>query len=102
MDEIMSLNNKDVLHAAKLARLKVEGSKLDNYVAQLSQVFDWVGKLQEIKSKVQPLANPLEDMVQEGTPLRQDVATDGNCPEVVLKNGPQIRDDFFVVPKVVE
>ncbi len=98
----MSLTHKDVLHAAKLARLKIEGSKLDNYVAQLSQVFNWVDKLQEVKSKVSPLANPLEDMISDGTPLRADVVTDGNCPEIVLKNGPEVRDDFFVVPKVVE
>jgi len=98
----MFLNHNDVLRAAKLARLKVEGSKLDEYVHQLSQVFDWMEHLRQLEVKVEPLANPLEDMIQEGTPLRPDVITDGNCPEAVLKNGPQVQDEFFVVPKVVE
>jgi aspartyl-tRNA(Asn)/glutamyl-tRNA(Gln) amidotransferase subunit C len=33
---------------------------------------------------------------------RQDVVTDGNDAEAVLKNAPMTQDNYFLVPKVVE
>jgi aspartyl-tRNA(Asn)/glutamyl-tRNA(Gln) amidotransferase subunit C len=35
-------------------------------------------------------------------PMREDVVTEGGDPAKVLANAPLTRDNFFVVPKVVE
>ncbi len=40
--------------------------------------------------------------VETALPMRDDVVTDGDAPERVLKNAPRSEDGFFVVPKVVE
>jgi aspartyl-tRNA(Asn)/glutamyl-tRNA(Gln) amidotransferase subunit C len=34
--------------------------------------------------------------------MREDVVTEGGDPAKVLANAPLTRDNFFVVPKVVE
>jgi len=34
--------------------------------------------------------------------MREDVVTDGGDPAKVLANAPLARNNFFVVPKVVE
>jgi aspartyl-tRNA(Asn)/glutamyl-tRNA(Gln) amidotransferase subunit C len=33
---------------------------------------------------------------------RQDRVTDGEIPDLIVKNAPAKHDHFFVVPKVVE
>jgi aspartyl-tRNA(Asn)/glutamyl-tRNA(Gln) amidotransferase subunit C len=33
---------------------------------------------------------------------RQDVVTDGGCPDLIVQNAPATEDYFFLVPKVVE
>jgi aspartyl-tRNA(Asn)/glutamyl-tRNA(Gln) amidotransferase subunit C len=34
--------------------------------------------------------------------LREDVVTDGDVRDAVLKNAPQAEQGFFTVPKVIE
>jgi aspartyl-tRNA(Asn)/glutamyl-tRNA(Gln) amidotransferase subunit C len=34
--------------------------------------------------------------------MREDVVTDGNIADDIVKNAPETRDHYFVVPKVVE
>ena len=45
---------------------------------------------------------PMTSVTPMRLPRREDVVTDGDQAEAVLKNAPDAREGFFAVPKVVE
>lgn len=46
----MGLNNEEILHIAKLARLKVEPEELPKYSEQLTSILEYVAKLDELET----------------------------------------------------
>jgi aspartyl-tRNA(Asn)/glutamyl-tRNA(Gln) amidotransferase subunit C len=49
------LNKKDILHVAKLAKLKLSDSEVEKYSGQLAKVVDYVSQLKEVDtSGVEP------------------------------------------------
>ena len=59
------------------------------------------GRAQRAFASVLPSGNDVPDTSAPVTG-DEDVVTDGDNPERVLKNAPKTEDGFFVVPKVVE
>ena len=49
-------------------------------------------------SAVQPMTAVIPNVLR----LREDVVTDGDVRDAVLKNAPQAEQGFFTVPKVIE
>lgn len=95
----MSLSHEDVTKIAKLARLDMGEDEVASYTDQLNGIFDWIEQLSEVDTdNVTPMAG-VGDMTQR---LREDIVTDGNVKEQVLKNAPGSSYGYFVVPKVVE
>jgi aspartyl-tRNA(Asn)/glutamyl-tRNA(Gln) amidotransferase subunit C len=95
----MALDKATVARIATLARIKVPESDRDHLAGELSQILTWVEQLGEVDtSGVEPMASVAEMTL----PMRDDVVTDGDKPDAVLKNAPNAMHGFFSVPKVVE
>ncbi len=95
----MAIDSKVVAQVAHLARLKVDPQDSDALSNRLNDILAMVDQLQQADvDGVAPLAHPL-DVTQ---PLREDVVTDGEIADDVVKNAPMVEDHYFVVPKVVE
>lgn len=89
----------DVLHAAELARLHLSDAERAEYVAQLSRILEYVSRLSELDTAdVPPTAHPLPI----GDVLRRDEVQPSVGTDAALRNAPDARDGFFVVPKVLE
>ena len=93
------LTIEQVRHVAKLARLRLSEAQLQQYRTQLSNVLEYVAKLDELDlDGVEPLAHPTEltnrlddDEVRPSMPL-----------EALLRNAPAVEDRYLAVPKVLE
>lgn len=95
----MSVTEKDVAKAARLARLALSDEELKAYTPKLNGILKWIEQLKEVNTdNVEPLAN----VVDIELALREDAVTDGNNPDAVLSNAPETASGFYVVPKVVE
>ncbi len=95
----MALDKSAVAHIARLARIRVADGELDALAAELSHILAWVEQLAEVDTDdVQPMAS----VAAMRLPMREDVVTDGDCRDAILKNAPQAARGFFAVPKVVE
>ena len=95
----MSVDQATVKRVARLARLKVNDEDLPRLAGELNAILGWIEQLNEVDvSNVEPLTS----MVSMKMKKRQDVVTDGNCPEKIVANAPAQEDSFFMVPKVVE
>ena len=96
----MSIDEKTVRKVAKLARLALPEERVAPLVAELNGIMAWIEQLNEVDiDGVEPMTSAVEGL---SLPMREDVVTDGDDPDRVLKNAPKSEDGFFVVPKVVE
>ena len=95
----MKIDKNTTLKIAKLTRLKVNNSEVDELSNQLSSILDWVEQLNEVNTdNIQPLNNV---SISE-LPLRKDKKIDEDQSKEILSNAPEEIENFFVVPKVVE
>ena len=95
----MSVNEQQVRHVAKLARLALSDAEIDRMVPELNNILGWVEQLGEVDTDgVEPLTAVIDLKLR----LRDDVVTAGNIRDKVLLNAPDAQHGFFAVPKVIE
>jgi len=89
----------DVRYTAQLARLNLSEAEIAKFQSQLSQVLEYVEKLEEVDiSGVDATAhaNAVFNV------LREDAPRDWFTAAEALSNAPRKANDLFVVTKVVE
>ncbi|MCB1616630.1 MAG: Asp-tRNA(Asn)/Glu-tRNA(Gln) amidotransferase subunit GatC [Pseudomonadales bacterium] len=95
----MTISRHDVEQIAHLARLAINEETLNETTRSLGDVLNLVNQLQNADTDgVEPMAHPM-DAVQR---LREDVVTEHNQQEQLLKNAPLTEQGLFLVPRVVD
>jgi len=95
----LKIDKNTTLKIAKLSRIKIEDSEVDELSSQLSAIVDWVEQLNEVDtSKVEPLSN----VSMSKLPLRKDIENLEDNSQKILLNAPDKLENYFAVPKVVE
>ena len=95
----MALDKTAVAHIATLARIRLAEAELEPLAGELSHILDWVEQLNEVDTTGVP---PMASSAAATLPTRDDIVTDGGCPDAILGDAPQAARGFFTVPKVVE
>jgi aspartyl/glutamyl-tRNA(Asn/Gln) amidotransferase, C subunit len=95
----MSVDAATVKRIGRLARIRIEEEEVAGYQNELNAILGFVEQLNEVD------VEGVEAMTSV-TPMqlrrRDDVVTDGNYAEKIVRNAPLTEDNFFMVPKVVE
>jgi len=95
----MTIDLKTIKHISKLSRISLEDEKAQKLAGDLSSIFEFIEKLNELNTKdVEPLTSIAETTLK----FRKDEVKSENIREKILENSPSDNKDFFVVPKVVE
>ena len=95
----MAIDAATVKKVASLARIREPEERLEPLAKELNAILQWIDQLAEVDTEgVEPMASA----VAVKLPMREDVVTEGGDPARVLSNAPLARNNFFVVPKVVE
>ena len=95
----MSVNEQQVRHVAKLARLALGEAEIARMVPELNNILDWVEQLAEVDTDG---VEPLTAVIDIPERLRDDVVDDGDIRDKILLNAPDAQHGFFAVPKVIE
>ena len=98
-ERIMSVDDKTVRRIATLARIALPEDQVAPMADELNGILAWVEQLKEIDVEGVP---PMTSVVEQRLRMREDVVTEGNAADALMKNAPEAEGDFFVVPKVVE
>lgn len=94
----VTLNQDDVRHVAKLARLALGDEEMSRFGRQLSQILDYIQTLNELDtSQVEPTAH----VVPMANVWREDEVEPSAGREAVLGNAPDRTEEFFRVPKII-
>ena len=89
------IERDEVLHVARLARLRLDSDEVDRMAGELSSVLDHIEKIGELDLEgVAPTSHvvPLENV------LREDVARPGLARERALEDAPAPVEGAFGVP----
>ena len=93
------IDAEQVRKVAKLARLDLSESEVEEFSGQLSAILKYVEKMNELDTEnVQPFAHWLD----VGNVLREDVAGESLGVEKTLANAPQRDKEFFKVTKILD
>ena len=95
----MSVDDKTVRRIATLARIALSDEQVAPMARELSGILSWVEQLKEIDVEG---VLPMTSVVEQHLRMRDDVVTEGNAANALMRNAPAAEDDFFVVPKVLE
>jgi aspartyl-tRNA(Asn)/glutamyl-tRNA(Gln) amidotransferase subunit C len=99
----MKISREDVVRVAELAYLDLSDDELETYRAQLDEILEYIGKLNELNTEnVEPMAQVLTDDQAADATLREDVIVPCGIAAEVLKQAPDPEPPFFRVPKVIE
>ncbi|MBA85687.1 Asp-tRNA(Asn)/Glu-tRNA(Gln) amidotransferase subunit GatC [Thalassobius sp. S69A] len=95
----MSIDTQTAAKVAKLARIKVEDDALPALANEFNTILGFIEQLNEVDVEG---VEPMTSVTPMRLKRRQDVVTDGDMQDKILKNAPDAREGFFAVPKVVE
>ena len=95
----MKIDKNTTLKIAKLSRIKIKDSEVEELSTQLSSIVDWVDQLNEVNTdNIEPLTN----VSLTKLPLRKDIENSEDNSDKILSNAPDKLENCFTVPKVVE
>ena len=95
----MSLSLEEVNHIADLARLQLSEAEKELYRGQLSAILDYAARLQALDTAgIAPTSTALPPR----RVLRPDEPRPGLALQALLRNAPQVEQEQFRVPPVLE
>ena len=95
----MALTHQDVLHIARLARLRISADEAETAQTQLNSIFGLIEQMQAVNTQgIEPMSHAL-DVVQR---LRQDTVTESDQRNKFQAVAPAVENGLYLVPKVIE
>ena len=96
----MQIDNTLLEKLEKLSHLRIDDSKKEEVMGQLTDILGYIDNLNELDTEA---LSPAFSTLQGGTPLREDRPREANTvAKEILSHAPQAKDDFFIVPAIIE
>lgn len=95
----MKITQETVDYVAALAKLTLSGEEKEQTAQDLERILDYIETMNGLDTDgVEPMSHvlPVKNV------FREDVVTNGDNREKILKNAPKQKDGSFSVPKTVE
>ncbi len=95
----MKISKEEVLHVAKLARLKLTDAEAEALSVDMENIIGFANKLNELDTEgVVPTAHA----IPMSNAFREDVVKPSFDRDAMLANAPSADEGGYTVPKVVE
>ena len=94
----MSLTEKDVRHAAKLAALKLEDNEVEAQRRELEQILGYVARLSDLQTRGVVPTSHVHGITNF---FRDDIIKDSLSVEEVERMAPDFKNGSFRVPKII-
>ena len=89
------LSRDQVLHVARLARLRLDDDEVERFGGELSKITDWIDKIGELDLEDVP---PTSHVVEVENALRADEPHESLAPATALESAPATAEGGFRVP----
>lgn len=94
-----SIDRKTVESVARLARIDLPESQIDETAGKLGDVLTYIGQLEEVElaDDVEPFFGAIESV----NAIRPDQLSDSVDRDLILSNAPDADGEFYQVPPVL-
>ena len=93
------IQQEEVKHIAKLARLQLSDDELPRYTEQVGRILAFFDELKQLDTTgVEPTAHP----IPVSNAFREDTVRPSLGADRALANAPHREGDYFRVPKILE
>ena len=93
------ISDETIEYVGILAKLELSGEEKEQAKKDMESMLDYVDKLNELDTDG---VEPMSHVFPVNNVFREDIVTNGDDIEEILKNAPERKDGAFVVPKTVE
>lgn len=94
----MTITKDEVIHVAKLARLKLDAAAVDRFAGQIDQILGYMDILNTVDTSG---VSPTSHAISMTNVFREDVLQETYDRKNALANAPEKDAENFLVPKVV-
>ena len=94
-----SITYETMEYVGILAKLELTKEEQEQAKKDMGKMLDYIDKLNELDTAG---AEPMSHVFSMNNVFRQDVVTNGDGREDMLKNAPEQKEGAFKVPKTVE
>jgi aspartyl-tRNA(Asn)/glutamyl-tRNA(Gln) amidotransferase subunit C len=95
----MALSREEVRHVAQLARLDFSAEEEKQMAEEMSQILDYVEKLDELDTSGVP---PMSHVLDVTNVFRDDKIESRIDRDQALESAPETDDAYFQVPQVID
>jgi aspartyl-tRNA(Asn)/glutamyl-tRNA(Gln) amidotransferase subunit C len=96
----VQIDNSVLEKLEKLSHLRIDDSKKEEVMGQLTEILGYIDNLNELDTAA---LDASFSTLEGGTPLREDTPREANnIAQAILSHAPQSKDDFFIVPAIIE
>ncbi len=93
------ISDETIEYVGILAKLELSGEEKEQAKKDMGRMLDYIDKLNELDTTG---VEPMSHVFQVQNVFREDVVTNGDDSENIVKNAPGEKDGMFVVPRTVE
>lgn len=93
------ISDETIDYVGILAKLELSDEEKEQAKKDMGSMLDYIDKLSELDtSDVEPMSHvfPVSNV------FREDIVTNGDDREAILRNAPEEKDGMFVVPRTFE
>lgn len=96
----MDLSKSEVEHIAHLSRIEVTDKEKENFSHQLSDILNYVSQLEQVDTEKVPETARVSDL---SNVLAEDKVEKSSISQAeLMKNAPEVFDNYFKVKTVLE
>ena len=92
------ISREEVSKVARLARLKLNDTQIDNHAIQIEKILDYINQLEKIDTTNVPCTTRAIEVINVVRSDSQEIYKNRN---EILNLAPSREDDFFKVPKII-
>jgi len=97
--EAAKISRDEVMHVAKLGRLRLTDDEVDLYQKDLNAILDYAETLEDLDTEN---IHPMSHVLQMENVWREDSPGSSKEAKSILSNAPDREEDYFKVPKILE
>jgi len=93
------ISDQMIEYVGILAKLELSEAEREKAKKDMGEMLDYIGKMEELDTEK---TEPMSHIFPVNNVFREDVVTNGDMREEMLKNAPEKKKGMFVVPQIFE
>lgn len=93
------ISDETIEYVGILAKLELSGQEREQAKKDMGSMLDYIDKLGELDTEG---VEPMSHVFPVNNVFREDVVTNGDLREEILKNAPEEKDGMFAVPRTFD